>query len=36
MGVEAYKEKAHVTHGFWKGLMNEMGAVVKAKAPELT
>lgn len=36
MGVEAYKEKAHVTQGFWKGLMNEMGAVVKVKTPELT
>lgn len=26
MGVEAYRTKAHVTHGFWRGLMNEMGA----------
>lgn len=36
MDTEVYKEKAHITYGFWQGLMNELGMYEEHGAPSLT
>lgn len=35
MSVETYQEKAHITHGFVSGLMNEMGEVFRPQVAEV-